>query len=86
MEPFEIIHRPDVTEKSMKQVEGENKLIFVVSRSSNKGEIQRAVEELYSVKVEEVNTVITPKGLKKAYIKLTPEYKAEEIATRLGIF
>jgi large subunit ribosomal protein L23 len=86
MEPFEIIYRPDVTEKSMKQVESENKLIFIVSRSSRKGEIQRAVEELYSVKVEEVNTVITPKGLKKAYIKLAPEYKAEEIATRLGIF
>lgn len=80
-----IIH-PDVTEKSMKLVESENKLVFVVSRGSSKREIKTAVEKLYEVKVADVNTSITPRGVKKAYVKLTPEYKAEEVATRIGIF
>ncbi len=82
----DVIIRPDITEKSMGMIEKENKLIFIVSRNANKKIIKRAVEKLYEVKVESVNTLITPKGEKKAFVKLSPEYKAEEIATRMGIF
>lgn len=80
-----IIH-PDVTEKSMKLVESENKLVFIVSRNSSKSEIKAAVEKLYEVRVADVNTSITPRGVKKAYVRLTSEYKAEEVATRIGVF
>lgn len=86
MEPFEVIIHPDVTEKSMKLVEAENKLVFVVPTSSGKKAIKEAVEKLYEVKVDKVSTLITPRGIKKAYVKLKPEFKAEEIATRMGIF
>ena len=86
MDPYSIIIRPDVTEKSMKLVEMENTLILVVSRNANKTTIRGAVEELYEVKVDRVRTNITPKGEKKAYVKLTPDYQAEEVATRMGIF
>jgi large subunit ribosomal protein L23 len=86
MDPYAVILRPDVTEKSMKLVETENKLVLVVSRSSNKNTIKEAVENLYDVKVAGVQTLITPKGAKKAYVKLTPDYKADEVATRIGIF
>ncbi len=82
----DVIIRPDITEKSMSMIEKENKLVFIVSRKANKKIIKQAVEKLYEVKVESVNTLITPKGEKKAFIKLSPEYKAEEIATRMGIF
>lgn len=82
----EVIIHPDVTEKSMKLVEIENKLVFVVAMSSTKNEVKNAVEKLYEVKVADVNTVVTPKGVKKAYVRLMPEYKAEEVATRIGIF
>ncbi|RLG59227.1 MAG: 50S ribosomal protein L23 [Candidatus Hydrothermarchaeota archaeon] len=82
----DVIIRPDITEKSMGMIEKENKLIFIVSRNANKKIIKQAVEKLYEVKVESVNTLITPKGEKKAFVKLSPEYKAEEIATRMGIF
>lgn len=81
-----IIIQPDVTEKSMKLLETENKLVFVVARDSNKREVKHEVESLYAVKVKEVRTCITPKGLKKAYVRFMPEYKADEIATRIGIF
>lgn len=86
MEPFEVIVHPDVTEKSMKLVEAENKLVFVVSTASGKRAIKEAVEKLYEVKVDRISTLITPRGIKKAYVKLKPEFKAEEIATRMGIF
>ncbi len=86
MNPFDVIIHPDVTEKSMKLLEAENKMVFVVSRKSDKGNIRNAVETLYEVKVADVNTLVTSKGIKKAYVKLSPEFKAEEIATRVGIF
>jgi large subunit ribosomal protein L23 len=81
-----IIIHPDVTEKSMKLIETENKLVFVVAREANKAQIKEELEKLYEVKVANINTLITPKGVKKAYVKLAPEYRAEEIATRIGIF
>ncbi len=80
-----IIH-PDVTEKSMKLLETENKLVFVVARDASKVKIREELEKLYEVKVESINTLITPKGIKKAYVRLHPDYRAEEIATRIGIF
>ncbi len=86
MNPLEIIVHPDVTEKSMKLIESENKLTFIVNLRASKRNIVEAVEKLYEVKVTEVNTLVTPKGLKKAYVKLAPEFKAEVVATNMGIF
>jgi large subunit ribosomal protein L23 len=86
MNPFDVIIHPDVTEKSMKLLETENKLVFIVSLKSDKDDIRNAVETLYEVKVTDVNTLVNPKGVKKAYIQLSPEFKAEEVATKVGIF
>ncbi len=86
MNPFDVIIHPDVTEKSMKLLESENKLVFAVSLKSNKNDIRNAVETLYEVKVTDVNTLVNPKGVKKAYIQLSPEFRAEEVATKVGIF
>ena len=86
MNPFDVIIHPDVTEKSMKLLESENKLVFAVSLKSNKRNIKNAVETLYEVKVTDINTLVNPKGVKKAYVQLSPEFKAEEVATKVGIF
>ncbi|MFX1482802.1 MAG: 50S ribosomal protein L23 [Promethearchaeota archaeon] len=85
-DPNEIIIRPVVTELSLEAVDSENKLIFYVLRSANKNTIKWAVESLYEVVVEKVNTMITPDGKKKALVRLAPEYSAAEVATGLGIF
>jgi len=74
-----------MTEDAVNLIESENKLTFVVDISVGKGDIRRAVEELYDVKVAEVNTVITCDGRKKAFVKLRSEYKASDIAVRLGM-
>ncbi|AEM39518.1 ribosomal protein L23 [Pyrolobus fumarii 1A] len=84
-DPREIIIRPLQTEKALRLIEQQNTLTFIVRRDATKPEIKRAVEELFGVKVVKVNTLITPRGEKKAYVKLAPEYKATEIAARLGI-
>lgn len=73
------------TEKSLKLMESENKLIFVVDRKSKKPEIKEAVETMLKVKVMKVNTLITPGGEKRAIIKFSPESLAIDVATNLGI-
>ena len=47
--------------------------------------IKWAVEQLFNVKVVKINTLITPRGEKKAYVKLAPEHRASDVATKLGI-
>jgi len=86
MDPYKVILRPVVTEKAVAMIENENKLTFIVDRRANKGDIKRAVEEMFQVKVEKVNTLITMRGEKKAYVKLKPEYSASEVAARIGLF
>ena len=80
-----VIEYPLITEKSVGLIEKENKLVFVVDKSATKHDIKKAVEELYGVKVATVNTMISMMGRKKAYVKLKPEFKASDIATKLKV-
>jgi large subunit ribosomal protein L23 len=66
-------------------LEAENKLVFAVSLKASKTDVKRAVEELYEVRVEKVTVMITSKGEKKAYVKLHPDFKAVDVAIKLGI-
>ncbi len=85
MDPFSILKRPVASEKVVRMIERENKLVFVVDRRANKKIIKAAVEEALEVRVERVWTSITPRGEKKAVVKLAPEYRARDVASRLGI-
>jgi large subunit ribosomal protein L23 len=84
-DPWKVLKFPHLAEKSMNMVEFENKLTFIVRREATKKDIKEAVENLFDVKVLSVQTEITPKGVKKAYAKLSPEHPASEIASRLGM-
>ena len=86
MDPYKVIVKPVVTEKAVAMIENENKLTFIVDKRANKQDIKRAVEAMFDVKVEKVNTLITMRGEKKAYVKLKPEYSASEVAARIGLF
>lgn len=83
-EAAQIIKQPYVTEKTFTMMEKENKLVFLVNEKFNKRAIKQALEILYDVKVESVNTANTIYG-KKAYIKLSGENAASNLATKLGI-
>ena len=85
MEPNDVIMYPVMTEVASRILESENKLVFVVSLKASKADVRRAVEELYEVRVERVTVNITAKGQKKAFVKLTPDYKAADVAIKLGI-
>ncbi|MEM2263509.1 MAG: 50S ribosomal protein L23 [Candidatus Bathyarchaeia archaeon] len=85
MDPYDVILYPLMTESASLMVERENKLVFIVNLKATKEDVKRAVEKLYEVRVEKVNIVITPKGLKKAFVKLHPDYKASDVAIKLGI-
>ena len=85
MESNEVISYPLMTESASLMVEKDNKLIFIVNLKAGKGDVKKAVEELYEVKVSKVNLLITPQGTKKAFVKLTPEFKASDVAIKLGI-
>lgn len=86
MDSYSIIEKPHLTEKSMNAIDQNNELTFTVRRTASKAQIKNAFEELYEVKVERVNTQITSKGEKVAYIKLEAEHSAEDIAVKMGVF
>jgi large subunit ribosomal protein L23 len=81
----ETILYPLATEKAIKMIESENKIVFVVDKRATKRDIKRAVEELYKVKVESVNVLVSPDGKKKAFVKLSPESSAAELSMKLKI-
>ena len=55
-DPHDIILRPVITEKTMQQL-ADNKYTFLVHPKANKTMIKRAVEQIFKVRVEKVNTV-----------------------------
>lgn len=81
----EIILHPIATEKAIRTIESENKIVFVVYKRASKSEIRRAVESLYDVKVESINTLVAPDGRKKAFVKLAKGSSAAELSMRLKI-
>ena len=74
---YDIIKAPIVTEKTMDLKEKYNKYTFKVAKSANKIEIKNAVEEIFKVKVINVNTVnVLPKRKRVGrYEGFTPAYK-----------
>ena len=86
MEDHEVIIRPVITEKVYDMIEEEGKIVFEVAKNANKYVIKRAVENLYNVKIQKVNTLITPRGVKRAICKLTDDYNAYDLAVDLSLF
>lgn len=81
----QIIIHPVATEKCIRLMEAENKIVFVVDRRADKLAIRKAVETLFKAKVASVNTHITPAGEKRAYVQFAQETPAVDIATQLGM-
>ena len=85
MDSFKTIRYPVMTEVTSRLLETENKLVFMVNKNATKRDIKMAVEELYDVAVDQVNSTITSDGEKKAFVRLSSEYKATDVAIKLGI-
>lgn len=74
---YDIIQGPIITEKTMALKESDNKYTFKVAKSANKVEIKNAIEQIFNVKVESVNTInVLPKRKKVGkYEGFVPAYK-----------
>ncbi|MFB6244710.1 MAG: 50S ribosomal protein L23 [Halobaculum sp.] len=81
-----IIKHPLVTEKAMDEMDFANKLQFVVDTDASKHEVREAVETQFDVTVTSVNTLVTPRGEKKATVELSEEDDAQDVASRIGVF
>ncbi len=91
-DPYTIIERPLITEKAM-VLQTQGKYTFRVARDANKIEIRRAIEAIYDVPVESVNTLNVrgelrrvgkgrpgrQTGWKKAIVTLQPGARIELI-------
>lgn len=84
-DPYEVLKYPISTEKAVRQMEADNKLIFIVANDATKPAIKWAIQKAFNVKVQSVNTMKTRTGEKKAYIKLRPETPAVDVTTALGL-
>jgi large subunit ribosomal protein L23 len=84
-DPHKVILYPLATEKAVRLIERENRLTFVVSPDANKTDVKRAVELLYGVEVESVRMERESGGRKRAYVRLTPRFIADEVASKLGV-
>ncbi len=82
---FEVLLYPLMTEKAISLIERENTITFIVDRKANKQEIKKAFEEMFKVKVRKVRTLVDTKGRKKAYIAISKEHNAADIAAKLGM-
>ncbi len=76
---------PITNEKAIGLIEFQNTLTFVVEKASTKQQVKKDIEELFEVKVASVNTLITPTGKKRAYVKLGKGFKADDVAAKLKI-
>lgn len=82
---YSIVKYPLSSESAIKTIEDQNALVFIVDKRARKPAIRKACQDLYNIKVSKVNTLITPKGNKKAYVVLSKAHDALEIANKIGI-
>ncbi|CAI0411434.1 unnamed protein product, partial [Linum tenue] len=71
LDHYQILKFPLTTESAMKKIEDNNTLVFIV--------------DMYDIQAKKVNTLIRPDGTKKAYVRLTPDYDALDVANKIGI-
>lgn len=80
-----VIQYPITTEKAVGLIERDNKILFSVAKTATKAQVKKEVEERFAVKVHSVHTLTTPKGDKRAYVRLATGFKAEDVASKLKI-
>lgn len=80
-----VLLYPITTEKAIGLIELQNKIVFVVDKRATKKQVKDEVEKRFGVKVARVTTMISLTGKKKAFVKIKPPFKADDIAAKLKI-
>ena len=81
-----IIKRPILTEKSTDLKDSQNTIIFEVAHNANKNEIKSAIEKLFKVHVESINTSIIRGKIKRTgrFEGKRPNWKKAFVKIREG--
>jgi large subunit ribosomal protein L23Ae len=85
LDHYAVLKCPLTTESAMKKIEDNNTLVFLVDARAGKRDIKAAVKRMYEIEAARVNTLVRPDGVKKAYVRLTPDYDALDVANKIGI-
>ena len=86
MEHYQIIRRPLITEKGIRNNEEHNTVVFQVDRRANKLQIKQALEALFQVKVVHVNTLNVQGKKKRVRTRegRRPDWKKAYVTLREG--
>lgn len=85
LDDHQVIKYPLTTESAMKMIENDNTIVFIVDVRANKPKIKAAVQKTYEIQAAKINTLVRPDGLKKAYVRLTSDNDALDVASKIGI-
>merc|ERR1712086_448920 len=85
LDRYAILKYPLTTESAMKKIEENNTLVFIVDVRASKVQIKEAIKKMYDIDPSKINTLIRPDGQKKAYVRLTQDYDALDVANKIGI-
>merc|ERR1712054_644687 len=85
LDRYQILKYPLTTESAMKKIEENNTPVFIVDVRASKGQIKEAIKKMYDIDTQKINTLIRPDGQKKAYVRLTQDYDALDVANKIGI-
>jgi large subunit ribosomal protein L23 len=85
LHPNEVLLSPVVSEKSYSQI-GQHKYTFKIHQNAHKTQVRQAVEELFDVKVVDVNILkVQPKPKRRGAFKGTrPGWKKAIVKLRAG--
>ena len=83
---MDAIKHPHVTEKTVDKMDFDNKMVFICQTDAAKDTIQTEIEQQFDLTITDINTMITPKGEKKAEVTLSDDHDAQEVASRIGVF
>merc|ERR1712028_79170 len=86
LDRYQILKFPLTTESAMKKIEENNTLVFIVDVRASKVQIKEAIKRMYEpIDVSKINTLVRPDGQKKAYVHLTQDFDALDVANKIGI-
>lgn len=81
----DVLQYPLITEKVVGAIERQNKIAFIVNKKASKTDVKAALWTLYQVKASAVTISNDRKGRKRAVVRLAKGFKADELATKLGV-
>merc|ERR1711988_1874467 len=85
LDRYQVLKYPLTTESAMKKIEENNTLVFIVDVRASKSQIKESIKKMYDIDTQKINTLIRPDGQKKAYVRLTQDYDALDVANKIGI-